>query len=491
MQTLLIAAVIFLGFQLFFGNKGPTETERSNNIVKALASDDVDGFTKLFDDAMAAGAPLTDLEQDLSRAFQKMSSDQILKVLGILDSKLDKPGWRKIALDRSTEFHSNLNSKIASEVEVKSLTAEAEKERRVAGMVLIGDIQLKAGVLINDTGPLTQAYYMLHGQDQNFGEALWKQKTFAVGPTEKFPESSVSGSELYEKLVQELRVQFHDHLILGALPGFQIIDALVRLTGSIPAFSYAFAAVLLALLVRLIIWPLTQKQYLFGRQMSQLQPLIKELRARYTDKKSGQVTDVQELNKKTMGLYAEYGVNPMAGCLPMLIQIPFFLLIYQCMQNYRFEFQKGNFLWINEDLSRATSGFFAPNLGEKDNILIVLYAISMVVTSLLTPVSDPSNARQQRILGVSMSAVFSVMMFFYPLPSAFILYWVALNVFATIQMIRAYRMPMPPLVKKNAPGGGVFPTVTPTPSKSTDVSPTNGQSGSTGRPVKHKPKKKK
>jgi YidC/Oxa1 family membrane protein insertase len=151
------------------------------------------------------------------------------------------------------------------------------------------------------------------------------------------------------------------------------------------------------------------------------------------------------------------------------------------MLQYRFEFQKGTFLWISPGASQATGGWVAPNLGERDYILIVVYAISMVVTSLLTPVSDPSNARQQRILGISVAVIFSVSMFFYPLPSAFVLYWVFTNLFATAQMLRAYRMPLPALVKVNAPGGGVYPV---------QPARTNGSITGTGVPVKHKPKKK-
>jgi YidC/Oxa1 family membrane protein insertase len=212
---------------------------------------------------------------------------------------------------------------------------------------------------------------------------------------------------------------------------------------------------------------------MWGRQMARLQPLVAELKERYKDKKTGQMRDPQEFNQKVMGLYKEYGLNPMS----------YFILIYQCMLQYRFEFQNGTFLWIGSSLSSGVGGFVAPNLGERDYMLIILYAISMVVTTLLTPVSDPSNVKQQRFIGVTVAVVFSVSMFFYPLPSAFVLYWVFTNVFATIQMLRAYKLPLPPLVKVNAAGGGVYPT-------EPQLKP-NGQAGTKGVPVKHKPKKKK
>lgn len=437
MQTLLIAAVIFMGFQLFFGNKGPADTR---------------------------------------------TADQILKSMQDLNKQVDDPAKIEQAYQLIQQERSKLESKLGEDVQAKKLSKPEANSKSLQGMVLTGDALFKAGVLKKDTGPLTQAYYMLHGQDKTFGHRSWLENRYAVNASEKFAPADQSAKELYDRLVAELRVQFHDHLINGMIPGFQVIDVLVNATGAVPAFSYAFAALLLALLVRAVVWPLTQKQYRWGRQMAQLQPLMKELRERYKDKKTGQVTDAVELNKKMMELYRDYGINPMSGCAPMLIQIPFFLVIYQCMQNYRFEFQNGVFLWINPGLSQSTNGFVAPNLGEKDNILVAIYAVSMVVTTLLTPVSDPANMKQQRIMGVSVAVFFSITMFFYPLPSAFVLYWVALNVFATAQMLYVYKHPVPPLVKKNAPGGGVFPTETPAPS--------NGQPKTTGKPVKHKPKKK-
>jgi YidC/Oxa1 family membrane protein insertase len=289
---------------------------------------------------------------------------------------------------------------------------------------------------------------------------------------------------MYQDLIGELSRRSKSDLIGGFIPGYQLIDLLVNLTGKAPAFSYWFAALLLAAIVRGVVWPLAQKQYMFGRQMAQLSPLVTELRERYTDKKTKQVTNPQEFQQKSMELYREYGVNPFSGCWPALVQLPFFLAIYQCMVHYQFEFQKGTFLWINADVSRSTNGFIAPNLGERDYILIGIYAISMVVTTLLAPVSDPANAKQGKIMGVSMAVIFSVIMFFWPLPSAFVLYWVFTNVFTTLQMLRAYRLPLPPLQKVNAPGGGVFPV---------GGIPSNGVKTSTrtGTPVKHRAKKKK
>ncbi len=214
--------------------------------------------------------------------------------------------------------------------------------------------------------------------------------------------------------------------------------------------------------------------------MSQLQPIMKELKEKYKSP-----SQQQELQLKTMELYKEYGINPAAGCIPMAFQIPLFLIVYQCMLHYRFEFKNGVFLWINPAASQASHGFFAASLGEMDKILLVIYGVSMLVASLLQPVNDPNAVKQQRTIGVVVAMAVTVMMFFWPLPSAFVLYWIFTNVFSTIQSLRAYRLPLPPLQKVNAPGGGVYP-------QSANGAPTaNGAFNHTGAPKVQKPKPKK
>lgn len=442
MQFLLFAAVLFLGMQLIFNSQPKTESRPSNEILKTMR------------------------EQN-----QKILDVSIPRTFQTLERKVDE------------------------EVGKKMLTADEGKKLKMEGRILVANTQFRAGVLRNEFGRMNSAYHTLQGTARAMAtDEVWLNHSVEVPAHPRFAdEKTYTGKDLYAKVVSSLSERSKTDLIMGFVPGYQVIDVLVKATGAVPVYSYALAAFLLALLVRAIIFPLAQKQYLYGREMAQLSPLIGELRERYTDKKTKQVTNPQELQMKTMELYREYGINPFAGCWPALIQVPFFLLIYQCMLHYQFDFQKGLFLWINPGTSAATNGFIAPNLGERDYILIGLYAISMVVTTLMTPVSDPNNAKQQRLIGVSVAVLFSVMMFFYPLPSAFVLYWVFLNILATAHMLYAYRMPVPPLQKVATPTGGVFPGFggfNPAASnKNGSTAPTVGHK--TGTPVRHRPKKKK
>ncbi len=399
--------------------------------------------------------------------------------------------------DTAGKINGTFQSKIDAEEQAKKLTPAQAQDLRMQGTVLVADAQFKYGLAHKDSNVMRLAFNTLSGWERKHRtEPLWTTTTYHVPPTllqpERFPWRDTTANALYDHITDELSSRNKVDLTYGVFPGYQIIDALVGLTGKSPGFSYAFACFLLALIVRTIIYPVAQRQLMWGRKMQQLAPLIKEIREQYTDKKTKQVANQAEFQQETMKLYKEYGVNPMAGCLPALVQFPLFITVYQFMLHYQFEFQKGSFLWINRGTSAATNGFFAPNLGLVDYTLIVIYGITMITSTLLMPVSDPTQAKQQKLMGVGIGLMFTVFMFTgaFPVPAAFVLYWTFTNLLATAQSLRAYRLPVPPLTKVNTPTGGVFPMPAANPNG-------NGKAAksalpkSTGTPAKHKPKKRK
>lgn len=363
---------------------------------------------------------------------------------------------KQLDVSAATTFH-QIQSVADREVGEKKLTAEAARDLKIQAVILASEARLRAGIDRNETWRVREAYQLLWPfQKGNLDKPEWKEKAYAVkdvSADSRFGWKEWSGQALFVKTSEVLSERNKKELIWGVLPGgYGFIDSLVAVTGRSGAFSYAFAAFLLALVVRAVVFPFSQKQLMWSRQMSQLTPLINDIKEKYKD-------NAQEQQARVMKLYQEYGINPMAGCAPALVQMPLFLTVYQCMLLYQFEFQKGTFLWINPTLSKATSGFIAPNLGAQDTIMIVVYGISMVVSTLLAPVSDPSNAKQQRMIGVVISVVFTGFMFTgaFPVVGGFVLYWTFTNFLAMAQSLRAYRLPMPPLVKVNAAGGGVLP----------------------------------
>ncbi len=214
--------------------------------------------------------------------------------------------------------------------------------------------------------------------------------------------------------------------------GYKIIDSLVSLTGRVSGFSYAFAMVLLAVVVRLGLWPLSNYQFRFFKQMKLLSPMVQALQERYKG---------VELQQRISELYKKYNLNPAWGCIGPMLPLPILIWLFSVMRAYRFRFEEGTFLWINPAWSHSTSGFFAPNLGHLDNVLLWLYAISMFVTQKMA-VSDPTQMKQQTTMSIFMTATIVVMMYLYPLPSAFIFYWMLSNILATVQQVWVNKQPL-------------------------------------------------
>ena len=405
-------------------------------------------------------------------------------------------------LDVSAAQHFNLyKNQLDEEVKTKKLLEHDADVKKFEGAVLVANTQLRAGIIRNETPRVRLGYQTLWTFQKKFRDTPdWKDKAVDTAPDSRTPEvlTSTSGQKLFDNISDILSARNKNEIIWGFIPnGYNAIDFLIAMTGRVPGFSYWFGALLLAFVVRLVVFPFTQKTIMHSRQMSQLSPLIVKIKAEYKD-------DPQQLNAKTMELYREYGLNPAAGCAPAFVQMPLFLTVYQCMLLYQFEFQKGNFLWINKVTSAATHGFTAPNLGTQDNILIIIYGISMIISQMLTPVSDPSQKRQMRLMGIGISVLFTFFMFTgaFPVVSGFVLYWTFTNIFATMQSLRAYRLPLVPLQKVNTKDGGVypqdptdmFPWMKKGPGKDKPTPPTKGKSNvdpskKTGKPQQHKPKK--
>lgn len=410
-QFALIMMVIFMGYQLFFGQRNVEPDTRTPDQV-----------------------------------LEKMRELNLL----VMD------------LDISREFQA-LQQSVREEVRQGRLEQPAGDALLVEGLVLTADTQFKGGLIHSDgTGrpgyykKVDRAFHTMQGWYEKYHHKPAWTEPVAVAPKEARPEEVVSAEGLYSAIVTDLSARNTTRRAFGLVPGgFLILDGLVRMTGSIPSFSYWFAALILALLVRLSVWPLFSKQIQTSRKQAQLLPQIKEIQAKHKEK--GPQTGM-EMQKELQALYQQYGVNPAAGCLIMFVLAPLFITIYNFMLLYRFEFQKGTFLWINPDTTTFLGLQAASNLGQRDVLLVILYGVSMIVTTMLQPVTDPQNVRTQRLLGLGMSVFFSIIMFFYPLPSAFILYWIFTNVFATAHTLIEYRKPAPPLVKVASAAGGVIPT---------------------------------
>ncbi len=181
--------------------------------------------------------------------------------------------------------------------------------------------------------------------------------------------------------------------------------------------NYGIAIIIVTVVIKILFWPLTHKSYESMKTMKKLQPKMTAIREKYKN-------DREKLNQELMNLYRTYKVNPVGGCLPMVLQIPVFFALYRMLYG-AIELRHAPFwLWIN-DLSapdRLYVGFKIPYLGGLP-VLTILMGVSMFIQQKMTPTGgDP---RQEKLM-LLMPVVFTV--FFVNFPSGLVLYWLVNNI---------------------------------------------------------------
>ena len=179
--------------------------------------------------------------------------------------------------------------------------------------------------------------------------------------------------------------------------------------------NWGWSIVLLTLIVRVILYPLSYKGMVSMQKLKDLAPKMKEIQERYKG-------DPQKLQMHMMELYKKHGANPLGGCLPLLLQIPVFFAIYRVLYN-AIELKNSAWIfWIN-DLSAIDPYFVLP----------VLMGVSMYVSQRLTP-SNFTDPMQEKIFKM-LPWFFMVFFIIFPFPAGLVLYWTINNIFSIIQQM--------------------------------------------------------
>lgn len=209
--------------------------------------------------------------------------------------------------------------------------------------------------------------------------------------------------------------------------------------------NWGWAIVAMTFVVRAIIWPLYRKSYVSMKRMSALQPKMQELKEKYPD-------DPRRVQMEMMNLYREYGINPIGGCLPMLLQMPIFLSFFYVLQTAA-ELRGAKWLGWVQDLSLPDTvyeipmPFSLPYFGDvlPINVLPFLMIISMIAMMCMTP--QTGGDKTQRLIMRTMPVFF--FLFCYNYASALALYWTTTNIISMIQTLIIRRLPMPEPKKVN------------------------------------------
>ena len=187
--------------------------------------------------------------------------------------------------------------------------------------------------------------------------------------------------------------------------------------------NYGLAIIVITILIKIAFWPLAYKSAKSMKTMQKLQPKLLKLKEKYGD-------DKERLNKELMQLYKTFKVNPMSGCLPMLLQIPVFFALYKVLLQ-SIELRHAPFAFWIKDLSAPDRlmihGLNIPFIGGVP-VLTLLMGASMYMQQKMTPSSiDPTQAKMMQILPV----IFTFM--FINFPSGLVLYWLVNNMFSIMQ----------------------------------------------------------
>jgi len=187
--------------------------------------------------------------------------------------------------------------------------------------------------------------------------------------------------------------------------------------------NYGVVIIIFSILVKIAVFPLTKKSYTSMREMQKINPLLAELKEKYKG-------DPQRLNKETMKLYKEHGVNPLGGCLPTLLQFPLLIALFIVFRS-TIQLRGAMFIpgWIT-DLSRPdtlfTLPFSLPMYGNEFNLLPILMAITMIFQSKMT-MQDPKQKAMVYIMPIFMLVLFN------RFPSGLNLYYTMFNLLTIIQ----------------------------------------------------------
>jgi YidC/Oxa1 family membrane protein insertase len=231
----------------------------------------------------------------------------------------------------------------------------------------------------------------------------------APGASADFTATLFTGPKLQAQLdttAPELaRVTDYGHLYILAQPLFRALSFVHRLTG-----NWGVSIIMVTLLLKLLFYPLSEASGRSMAKMKTLQPRIKNLQDTYAD-------DREKLGRAMMELYKREKINPVAGCLPIVIQIPVFLAFY----------------WVlleSVEMRQAPFAFWIHDLSARDPLFILpaIMAVAMFVQYKLNPAPpDPVQAKVFMIMPLVMSVTFA---FF---PAGLVLYWVTNTILSIAQ----------------------------------------------------------
>ena len=244
------------------------------------------------------------------------------------------------------------------------------------------------------------------------GERIVQQFTTHAGPKEY--KVLKAHSQTFKKSSLESTMGFDGFF------GF-FATVLLRSMNGIHSFvpSYAMCIIVITIIIKILFWPLTKKSTVSMKRMAAYQPQMAEIREKYKD-------DPQKMNKRIMEFMREHKINPMGGCLPILIQLPVFFGFFTMLRSAA-ELRGAEFLWACDLSQTDTVAYVA---GFPINPLPMIMGVTMLLQARMTPVSPTADPMQQKIMKY-MPLMFIVIL--YNFSAGLTLYWTVQNMLSIVQ----------------------------------------------------------
>jgi YidC/Oxa1 family membrane protein insertase len=197
---------------------------------------------------------------------------------------------------------------------------------------------------------------------------------------------------------------------------FWLMEAVYNFCG-----DWGLAIIIITIIFRVLIYPITAKQTRSTYAMTKIQPYIKEIQEKYAG-------DQQRMNEEMMKIYADHKFNPLGGCLPLLLQMPIFIILYQTLLEYIPE--GSSFYAIIPNLAVSLKTVWM-TLGAVSSIPYIVLVVLFTVSTFIPMVMQGNMERQTMIMGV----VMSIFMLWIGLsaPAGVMLYWVVSSLFGIVQ----------------------------------------------------------
>ncbi len=309
------------------------------------------------------------------------------------------------------------------QIKTKKIKDKSDYPGKIKWLAIVDRYFMKSLIPLDDIEGIMKL--SLNSDDVLDSRFIGTENTIPPGTQKRFAYEIFFGP----KSMQVLKDAGHD---LSEAIYFGMFDIIAKpllwfmnfIYGMVP--NYGIAIIILTILTKLVLWPLGSKSYKSMTEMKRIQPLMAEIREKYKD-------DKKMINQETMSLYKTYKINPMGGCLPMIVQIPVFFALYRMLYQAIELRHAPFFLWIN-DLSAPdrlfhfsfSIPFMQPPFGIP--VLTVIMGGTMLLQQKMSPPpGDPTQAKMMMLMPI----VFTVI--FINFSSGLVLYWLINNILSIAQ----------------------------------------------------------